>query len=323
MSSFADLLGSRLANLRTVPDGWQAACPICQLEGHDRQGVHLKVWRHSHAFNCSKYGSDSGHNRQIRAFLYEGITDGAILASLDVQIADPEPKLEADTVYPESMLTRLVPDHSYWIGRGISEDVLRRLEGGRVPSSPPSKLSGYYTFPVREEGRIIGWWSRLVDEASFGPKHKHLVRTSRAVYPYAIAAPEIKRTGRVLLTEGGADALTWATFGMWNWFILFGLNLNSRILGKLVALNPAEVVISTNNDALTINPQTGKPKDEGNTAALKVRDRLVPYLGEGRVRIRLPQTRKDWNAAHTDGTGELLDFKRELEQNTRPAFESQ
>lgn len=318
MSALYDVLIARLEKLRPVAGGgWQSRCPACAVDNNgDKMGNHLRVYPHG-AFNCAKIGASDGglHNKIIRTWIYEGSDPLAIAALTVDSLEDPNPKIDTDTVYPDEMLQKLIPDHRYWLNRGISEGVLRRLEGGLVPSDPPSKLSGYYTFPVRDPdtGRIIGWWSRLVNEASFGPKHKHLVRTSRAIYPYAIASPEIKRTRRLLLTEGGGDALTWATYGLWNWFILFGLNLNSRILGRLVALNPDEIIISTNNDALTINPKTGKPKDEGNVAAEKVRAKLVPYFGENKVRIRLPQTRKDWNATHMDGTGEMEVFIKELE----------
>jgi hypothetical protein len=228
---------------------------------------------------------------------------------LEIQVVDPEPRLDVDKVYPEDSLKKLLPDHRYWVGRGISEDVLRRLEGGLVPAAPRNQLSGYYVFPVRDEaGRIMGWTGRNTEENSFRPKHKHLVRSSRAVYPFAQAEAEIRRTGRVVFTEGMGDLLSWASCGMWNGLLLFGLNLNSRIIGKLVALNPRELVISTNNDALTVNPKTGKPKDEGNLAANRLRAKLVPYFGEDRVIIELPKSFKDWNFVHQKNPDELRDF---------------
>ena len=314
MSSFADLLGSRLERLRQNPDRtWQARCPACAAEGCDTKGEHLRVWP-SGAFRCAKVGDARPHNLAIRAFLYEG-ADGATLAALQTHIVDPEPKLEADKVYPESMLGQMLPDHSYWIGRGISEDVLRRLEGGLHPPDVASKMSGRYLFPIRDHvsGRIVGWTGRLVSEASFGPTHKHLCRVSKVVYPLWYTRAAIERARKAVLIEGVGDQLAVMTAGIPYVITLLGLNLSSRLLGYLAAANLDEVVISTNSDTERVNAVTGAVSHPGQDAAAKIYARLVPYLGEKRVRIRLPVTRKDWCKTLEDGTGELEVFKAELE----------
>lgn len=304
MASFDDIIRAHLENVRPTTDGWVAACPACRGQGGDKQGNHLRIWRGSHAFNCAKAGpEDREHNKLVRAVLYQD-ADPFALAALDLQIVDPEPKLDVDKVYPEDMLARLVPDHRYWVGRGISEDVLRKLEGGLAPPDEKSKLSNRYIFPVRDDkGRITGFTGRLVSEASFGPTHKHLVRASRAVYPIHVAGEHIRRTRKVAFTEGIGDGLTWASHGMWNWLLLFGLNLNARILGFLVSVNPTHIVISTNNDAVG-----DKGHSVGNETAEKLRRKLVPFFGEERVLIHLPP-RKDWNQCQQENPAEVAEFK--------------
>ncbi len=303
MSSLHALLSSRLENLRPYSGGgWSAACPCCRSEGHDKQGNHLRIFPSS-AFRCAKIAKDEkganpiDHNRFIRAWIYQN-ADPETLALLDTQIIDPDPKIEADKVYDEAMLKRLVPDHRYWVGRGIKEDVLRKLEGGLSPPDERSKTSDRYLFPIRDpqSGRIHGWTGRLVNEASFGPTHKHLVKVSKAVYPWTVTGSHIKRTRKAILTEGWADGGTFASHDMWNWLLLLGLNMNSRMLGLLISANPTHIIISTNNDAI------GKPNSDsaGNKAAIKIRDKLAPFFGEEKLIIDLPQTAKDWNAADSD-----------------------
>ncbi len=195
------LLSSRLENLRRTSDGWSARCPACAAEGSDKTGTHLRVWR-SGAFACAKENKDGlkgitlDHNRLIRAWLYAD-SDPDSLAALEVEFIDPEPKLDVDKVFPEDMLAKLTPDYRYWVGRGISEEVLRRMGGGLAPADEKSKLSGRFVFPVRDDkGRIIGWTGRLVSDSSFGPTWKHLVKSSRCVYPIHTAAADIRARPR-------------------------------------------------------------------------------------------------------------------------------
>lgn len=304
-------LSARLEGFRRNSDNsWQARCPICALEGDgDKQKQHLRIWK-SGAFNCVKAGDDAQHNRLIRAFVYQD-TDPSVLASLESTIIDPEPKLEADKVYDESLLKEFLPDHRYWMGRGISEEVLRKMEGGLHPPDVASKLSGRYVLPIRDPytRRIIGWSGRLTNENSFGPKHKHLVRTSRALYPLIITGEHIKRMKKIVFVESVGNALALFTADIWCVGILLGLNLNSRWLGWLASAGLDEIIISTDNDMI------GKPEsaEAGNKAAEKLRVKLVPFFGEERVKIRLVQTRKDWGKAWEDKTGETELFKAELE----------
>lgn len=322
MSSLETILTSRLTNLRRTPDGWQAACPACRAMGADSTGNHLHIWTNG-AFNCvvgsdADDGTVSQHNRAIRAFIYQG-ADAATLAALEVAVVDPDPKLTADPVYPEDMLGRLVPDHAYWIGRNISEATLRRYEGGCVPDLPRNKLSGRYVFPIRHHTtrRIMGWTGRLISEASFGPGWKHLVKSSRCVYPLVAHEAAIRKARKVVLVESVGDMLSCAEAGIDYTLVLLGLHLNSRMLGFLIAANLDEVVISTNTDA----PRTardGTISHPGQDAAAKLRAKLTPYLGEHKVRVRLPTLANDWNDALTQQTGELAVFRAELEGGLPP-----
>jgi hypothetical protein len=308
MATLESILRGRLTNLHKIPDGWQARCPACAAGGADKTGNHLRIY-HNGAYSCVVHQGDSAHNKAIRAFIYTGATP-EILASLESCVVEEDVKLDVDKVYPESALAQLVPDHTYWINRGISVAVLEKLEGGLSPEGK-SKMSGRYLFPIRDHvnGRIIGWTGRLTQPNSFGPKWKHLVRTSRCVYPLTVSRESILKTRKVVLYESQGDYMAAATCGMYNGLILLGLNLNSKVLGFLASAGLNEIIISTNNDTL------GKEasKEAGNKAAEKLKEKLALYFGENKIRIRLPQTRKDWGDVLKDGTGELEIFKKELE----------
>jgi hypothetical protein len=321
------ILSARLEAFRRNSDGsYQARCPVCASEGHDKQRDHLRVWP-SGAFRCAKYAKDApgeaplDHNRLIRAFVYQNV-DPATLALLETQIIDPEPKLVADKVYPEETLTQMVPDHRYWVGRGISEEVLRRFEGGLHPEGIPSKMSKRYLFPVRDypSRRIVGWTGRLTESTnSFAPKWKHLVKSGRALYPLTVTADAIRTARKVVLVESPGDGLSLFQGGIPYVAILFGLNMNSRWLGWLASADLDQIVISTNNDAI------GKPQSDcaGNKAAEKLRAKLVPFFGEERVKVRLPQSANDWNDVLRKGTGELALFREELEGTAKSGESTQ
>ncbi len=310
MASLESILGARLEKMRRNADGtFQARCPVCAASGADKTGEHLRIFG-SGAFNCVVAGKDPAHNKGIRAFIYAG-ADEATLLQLAVSIVDPEPKLDIDPVYPEDLVAKLVQDHHYWVGRGISEEVLRKLEGGMYPAEMRGKMEGRYCFPVRhhQTRRVMGWTGRLVSDASFGPKHKHLVKSSRAVFPLTANRDSILRTKKLVLLEGVGDGLACSTVGITNWLLLLGLNLNSNMLGFIMSAALDEVIISTNNDAIADGAGS---RVAGNGAAEKIRAKLVPYLGEDKVRIRLPETRKDWCATLEDKTGELDVFRAEV-----------
>ncbi len=318
MADLHSLLLSRLENLRRTSDGWTARCPACAAEGSDKTGNHLRVWR-SGAFACAKENKDGlkdiilDHNRVIRAWLYAD-SDPETLAALDVEFIDPEPKLDVERVFPEALLAELAPDYRYWVGRGISEDVLRRMGGGVASEKEKGKLSGRYVFPVRDDkGRITGWTGRLVSDASFGPTWKHLVKSSRCVYPIHTAAESIRASRKVVLLESVGDYLSCAEVGLWNGIVLLGLAFNARVLGLLASANPTHIIISTNSDTERVNKRTGAISHPGQDAADKLRAKLVPFFGEERVLIRFPKAAKDWNEVLKVAPDELRAFKAEID----------
>jgi hypothetical protein len=56
---------TKLEHLQQLRDGsWQARCPACAADGHDRSGDHLHVYPDGR-YGCAKYPQDSAHRRKI------------------------------------------------------------------------------------------------------------------------------------------------------------------------------------------------------------------------------------------------------------------
>lgn len=275
-----------------------ARCPACAKDGGDKSGQHLSV-RPSGEFWCVVGSeSDPNHNRFIRAFLKGDGTQE------DIQFIDPAPKLTVETVYPESTLAKLSPDISYWLKRGMREDVLRRLECGLAPRDEAGKLAGRTVFPLRNlEGQIVGFSGRLITNNSFAPRWKHLARIKGLTYPWNVNGPFVTKSKRAILVESIGDLLALNSHDINPVLCIFGLNLGDQIVSTLVGAAVNKVIISLNRD---------KDARKGQAAADRIARKLSPFISD--IQIRLPNGFKDWGEAAQGGEAgavELAAFKQE------------
>lgn len=286
----------------------QCRCVACAAEGGDSTGKnHLRIYA-TGGFICSKYPDSTDHNRIIRSLLRDDAGDPT---ASEIVYIDPDPSIEVDKVYPDSMLATLLPDHSYWEGRGISASVVARLEGGLSSSEAKNKLSGRYIFPIRApNGQIMGFAGRLVASNSFQPKWKNLFRSSRSCYPYQIAVPAIRHTRRVVFVESIGNLLSMHSVGIDEVIVLFGLTLNARVISMLVATNPSRIIIACDNDRDFGETERKRALASGNKAAEKVQKRLSAFFSPEKISVRMPVEGNDWNSTTQE---ERLAFKGEIE----------
>lgn len=251
-------------------------CVGCATEGGDANGRNnLRIYA-TGAFVCYKYGGeDKGHNLLIRSILR---AEGGVAS--DVVYVDPSPRLEVDKVFDDTILDKLLPDYSYWEGRRIKADVLRRLQGGMAPKDERSKLSERFIFPCRDkDGRIVGFAGRLVKENSFAPKWKILGKKTSFVFPPpSISIKAIRSQSEVTLVEGIGCGLALMGGEIDNVFVMFGINLSPRLIALLVQLDPKRIRVSTNNEA----------SGTGNRAAIEIKNKLKSFFNEDRIEICLP-----------------------------------
>ncbi len=283
---------SKLQCVKRTPNGLTARCPVCAKSGDDKTGNHLSVLNDGR-FNCIVGSAqDPSHNRAIRAILrgFSGETDEVVYV---------EPKLEVDQVYPNDVLTKLLPDHSYWRGRGMREDVLARLENGVAPHGK-GVMEGRTVFPVRNlDGGIVGFAGRLVDGKSWHAKWKNAVKTSKVAYPWNVTGVDISSTKTCILVESIGDLLGCLSHDIKPVLCIFGLNLNSVIISTLIGADVKRVIISLNRDD---DPRKGQ------AAAEKIRAKLVNFFSD--VRVVVPEVHKDWGEAAEKGDDAAFDVLR-------------
>jgi hypothetical protein len=259
----------KLQNVKPAgPDCFQAACPQCRIDGSDRAGVHLRVWK-TGEYSCVIAPNDRDHNRAIHALAGDG-TD-----STATDLAPPpEPRIEIERTWPPTALSGLIRDHSYWAGRGIPEDVLEPLQGGVATKG---QLANRYVIPIfGDDGLIHGFTGRALRPGML-PKYKHIGKVSNWVWGDLAG---IEETGRAILIEGPADRLALDARGVRGALVLWGVNLSQAVLGYLISVNVRDIVVATNNDT--------KAHAAGQRAAAKILATLERFFDAGTARTCLP-----------------------------------
>jgi hypothetical protein len=275
--------------------GWICACPACRLEGRDKTGNHLRVFP-SGKYSCAINPGDREHNRTIWQLVgtdSDGIVDYHYCT---------EPKVEQIEYYPDSLMSKLIRNFSYWEARGITSSTMEQYEGGLAQGE--GKLADRYVFALRDiNSRIVGFQGRYIKEI---PKWSKLARwkiigkgsKSLALFDYKRVSQEVAQTGVVILDEGIGSILALRQAGIGGALPMFGVKPSSTLLAALIALAPKKIVISTNNEASGI----------GNEAAEDCRVKLCNFFNEDMVTIRLPP-QKDWLDSSEE---ERLAFKKEI-----------
>ena len=276
---------TKLENVRPCSDGWNAGCPVCARNGSDSKKVHLKIWRSNGAFSCAVFPHDKEHNKQIYAIAGTG-GSGAY---------EPEPvsvkQIELQKTWPVDVLSNLVKDHSYWNGRGISNETVEYFRGGMAVSG---QMKGRYVFPVFDmdnDEKIIGFAGRRTD----GVKDMSWkILGSRSSFVFG-DVDEIESTRRVILVESIGDLLALREHGVKDVLCIFGVSISQVLLAKIIALNPNSIVISTNRDVEKLI--AGVKRHVGQESAEKIYVTLSKFFDDNVVSILFPPERegvKDW-----------------------------
>lgn len=194
-------------------------------------------------------------------------------------IEQPELTLNEPKIFPIEILQNLKPDHSYWLNRGISREVLDELGGG-IADLP--KMKGRYCFIIwNSKKQIIGIQGRSLDGKN--PVYKILGSKSEFCFPMHVNLKDIKQKSEVILVEGVGCALSLMVAGIRNSLVLFGISLSNHQLSTLISLAPRKILVSTNRD-----------HGPGIIAADKLQRRLWKFFDKRQVEIRLPPG-KDFN----------------------------
>lgn len=284
---------SKLQNPRAGTNGSRTfACPACREQDRDSTGNHLIIYADG-KFGCAANANDPDHRSRIWALVGDGSSGGG---AAPVDAPTRRTQISLPTIYPPSVLKRLVHDYSYWESRGISAETVAPFRGGVATQF---QMKDRWVFPqFNDNGDIIGFSGRCLRTMTDAerkqwkrPKWKHLTPSSLFLWGDFDA---IEENGRVLLVESIGDGLAAREHGVTENACLFGTNLSAVLLGKLIALNPSEIVISTNND---VGHHTGQ--NVGAVAAAKIEKVLLSFFDRRQIRILLPLA-KDLGAQNSD-----------------------
>ena len=277
----------KLENLIITSSGWQARCAACaenEEDSHSRN--HLGIQRDG-KFNCLKYSGDKQHLARILQLVGTESDGTAAFYNSSPQ----EPKIKVSSSWPLSILDKLIFDYNYFESRKISAKTQKYFKMGFANSG---QLNGRMIIPVLspQKDKIIGFTGRLTNYTKWHkdnkiPKWKHLNPANEFIF--CGDEKEVSKSRKILITEGPADILALYEGDIKNTICLFGTSISSKQLSFLIKNNLKEIIIGLNNEPDNNNI--------GNIAAEKLKNTLMNYFDENKIKIGLPQTKgcKDFN----------------------------
>jgi len=204
------------------------------------------------------------------------------------------PKIKIPPKFDESFVKSLEKDSSYWLGRGISQEVIDEFEGG-----VHKKTNRYYFIIRNGQNEIVGLAGRSLGDS----KVKWRLSGSKKLWNFPLSVNHfiIKETREVILLESIGDCLSCFTAGIRNCMVCFGVDLSNEMITTLIKMDLKKIYISFNNDSAK--------NGAGNIAAEKTRNRLLRYFDERVVKLAIPPNHNDLNDWLIKGNKqEIIDF---------------
>jgi len=260
---------AKLENVKNAQDKVIARCPACAANGKDTTGNHLAVFKNG-KFGCV---IDDGVEHRNLILKLAGLDPNSVEVDFVKEYKQPIPQVER--VFPESILSGLVKDHSFYTKKGIRDSILNELKAGVAFKG---NMNGRYVFPIYNlKGQIHGFSGRALYNQDI--KWKHMGLKTNWVYPAYFNHDIIRNKRSVILVESIGDAVSLMSAGIYNVLVLFGVNLHGKLLSFLIANNPDKIYVSTNNDT---------KHNVGQEAAERIGRKLLNYFGQEKIEIRLP-----------------------------------
>jgi hypothetical protein len=225
---------------------------------------------------------------------------------------------QSETVFPESVLSKLFPHYKFYLERGIPQDVLRRLKGGLAMSG---KMYQRFVFPIyNKNSQISGFSGRYIGSNIEGkpnkPKWKHFGKKINWVYPLYVKDEKDKhfvrdailRTKEIILVESIGDMLAFHSRGIFNVLVCFGLKIGTALMCALVELDPDKIFLALNDDS---------QKEKGNNgriAAIKNFLMLLSYFDYSSIGLALP-LKNDFGEMNDVDFEKWLEIKSQTDYN--------
>lgn len=208
-----------------------------------------------------------------------------------------KPEVKGPRILPKQFLDKILPEHDYWVVRGVSKETLKEFEGGVVKAG---KMSDRYVFPIfNYKKELIGISGRDILWTATGessrPKWKHIGNKSEWKYPLQINNRVIRTEKKIVLVESIGDLLSLWEAGIKYVMVTFGLDVSVAIINYLLKIDIDRIYISFNNDE--------ENNSAGNVAAEKAKKKLLKYFDPPQVEIALP-SKGDFGEMRPDEIGE-------------------
>lgn len=194
---------------------------------------------------------------------------------------DSKPRIKEPRKFKKDSLKDITPDHTYWVNRGIPEDIMSLFQGGTVKAG---QLKDRYVFPIfNKQKDVIGYTGRDITNKS-KIKWKHLGDKSQWKYPLQVNYKHIAAHKKVILLESIGDMLSLWKAGIKNTLVIFGLDISNEVFNQLLMFDPDKITISLNNDE----------KQNGSIASHKLKKKLFKFFDPCQVEVKLPTTHNDF-----------------------------
>lgn len=203
--------------------------------------------------------------------------------------SNQSPEIKHPKIYSPEYLDKLIPDHSYWLKRGVPLDTIKLFRGGIAGTG---RMIGRYVFPIFNSSKsIVGFSGRDLQPSKTRPKWKHFGEKSKWKYPLHLNFKEIKQRKKVILVESIGDMLSLWNAGYKHSLITFGVDVSVDLINVLLKIDPDKIFICLNNDI--------KSSQAGNVASEKISTKLKKYFDPHQIKIKLP-TKNDFGVMNKD-----------------------
>ena len=208
-----------------------------------------------------------------------------------------KPKIHLAPKFDQSFVSSLKKDHSYWLGRGISKEIIEQFGGG------VDEKGNRYWFPVLDSQKnVIGLTGRALRPEN-KVKWLHKGTKSLWVWPMFLNLKDIQEKQEVILVESIGNGLSLHECGIKNYLVCFGTEVSNSLLTSLIKLNLKKIIITFDNDTVNNNNSIGE------NAAKKAYSRLIRYFDSRQLKIATPPNHNDLNEWLTKGNKhEIIDF---------------
>lgn len=189
-----------------------------------------------------------------------------------------KPQITMPKIFPKECLQDLMPIHDYWVQQGIKPETLSSFSSG---ISHAGRMKGRYVFPIFDANEnIIGFVGRDILNDPTRPKYKIVGPKNEFIWPLMFTQHLSIVKKFVILVESPHCILRLWDINVHNTLCLFGIELSVPQVNTLLRLDPEYIIISTNNEPGN--------KNIGNTAAIKIAQKLVKYFDKNQIKIVLP-----------------------------------